>query len=538
GIDPFTMSLQEPVSPVEESPTSTADRIADLAARHEEAVVLAEKKAADRQHLKGKLTARARIDLLLDPGSFVELDEFVRHRTVEAGIPRPYGDGVVTGHGTIDGRQVCVFSHDFTTLGGSMGEAFGSKVVKIYDFAMSVGCPVIGINDSGGARIQEGVMSIAYYTELGVRNVHSSGVIPQISLIMGPCAGGSVYSPALTDFTVMVKDISYMFVTGPEVVSAVMGEQVTAEQLGGPAVHAEVSGNAHYVGDDEQDAISWVQTLLGYLPPNNLDPAPVYDHDCAPGITEADLALDTVIPDSEQQVYDMADVITAVLDDGDYLEIHPDFARNIICALGRVEGHSVAVVANQPRHLAGVLDIDASEKAARFIRFCDSFNIPVLTFMDVPGYLPGVGQEHQGIIRRGIKLFYAYAESTVPKITVITRKAYGGGYAVMGSRQIGADRVMAWPTAEIAVMGANSAVPILHRRELAAVPPEERAAVKENLVDDYRRRFGNPYEAAAHGYVDMVISPSRTRYEVARALASLRNKRQARPARKHGNIPL
>ncbi|MGW8486227.1 acyl-CoA carboxylase subunit beta [Streptomyces sp. NPDC055886] len=532
------MSLQEPVSPVGESPTSTADRIADLAARHEEAVLLAEKKAADRQHAKGKLTARARIDLLLDPGSFVELDEFVRHRTVEGDIPRPYGDGVVTGHGTVDGRQVCVFSHDFTTLGGSMGEAFGSKVMKIYDFAMSVGCPVIGINDSGGARIQEGVRSIAYYTELGVRNVHSSGVIPQISLIMGPCAGGSVYSPAMTDFTVMVKDISYMFVTGPEVVSAVTGEKVTAEQLGGPAVHAEVSGNAHYLGDDEQDAISWVQTLLGYLPSNNLDTPPVYGHDGDGGITGQDLALDSVIPDSEQQVYDMTDVIAAVLDDGDCLEIQPDFARNIICALGRIEGHSVAVVANQPSHLAGVLDIDASEKAARFIRFCDAFGIPVLTFMDVPGYLPGVEQEHQGIIRRGIKLFYAYAEATVPKVTVITRKAYGGGYAVMGSRQIGADRVMAWPTAEIAVMGARSAVPLLHRRELAAAPPEERAALKSNLIDDYRRRFGNPYEAAAHGYVDMVIPPSRTRTEVARALASLRNKRQARPERKHGNIPL
>ncbi|MER5556908.1 acyl-CoA carboxylase subunit beta [Streptomyces sp. NPDC002793] len=532
------MPSQEPLSPVEEPQTSTAHRIADLAARHEKAVVLAERKAADRQHAKGKLTARERIDLLLDPGSFVEIDEFVRHRTVDGDIARPYGDGVVTGHGTVDGRQVCVFSHDFTTLGGSMGEAFGRKVMKTYDFATSVGCPVIGINDSGGARIQEGVLSIAYYTELGVRNVHSSGVIPQISLIMGPCAGGSVYSPAMTDFTVMVKDTSYMFVTGPDVVSAVTGEKVTAEQLGGPTVNAEISGNAHYVGEDEQDAISWVQTLLGYLPANNLELAPAHGYTPHHELTEDDLALDSIVPDTERQSYDMAEVIATVLDDGDYLEIHPDFARNIICALGRVEGHPVAVVANQPQHLAGVLDIDASEKAARFIRFCDAFNIPVLTFMDVPGYLPGVDQEHQGIIRRGIKLFYAYAESTVPKVTVITRKAYGGGYAVMGSRQIGADRVMAWPTAEIAVMGAESAVHVLHRRDLAAVPPEDRAEAEAKLTDEYRRRFGNPYEAAAHGFVDMVIQPSRTRVEVAKALVSLRNKRQSGPTRKHGNIPL
>ncbi|WP_299537475.1 acyl-CoA carboxylase subunit beta [uncultured Streptomyces sp.] len=532
------MPSQEPAPAGERPLTTTADRIADLAARHEEAVLLAEKQALDRQHAKGKLTARERIDLLLDPGSFVELDEFVRHRSTEAGLSRPYGDGVVTGHGTVDGRQVCVFAHDFTVLGGSMGEAFGAKVLKVYDLAMSIGCPVIGINDSGGARIQEGVMSIAYYAELGVRNVHASGVVPQISLIMGPCAGGSVYSPALTDFTVMVEDISYMFVTGPEVVSAVMGEKVTSEELGGPAVNAEVSGNAHYVAEDERDAISWVQTLLGYLPNNNMEPAPVYEHGAPAGLTAGDLALDTIVPDTESQSYDMAEVVAAVLDDGEYLEIHPGFARNILCALGRVEGHSVGVVANQPQHLAGVLDIDASEKAARFIRFCDAFNIPVLTFVDVPGYLPGVDQEHRGIIRRGIKLFYAYAESTVPKVTVITRKAYGGGYGVMGSQHLGADRVIAWPTAEIAVMGAESAVRVLYRRDLAAAEPEERAAVKEKLLDDYRRQFGNPYVAASHGFVDMVIQPSQTRSEVAKALNLLRNKRQERPVRKHGNIPL
>ncbi|MDB1090393.1 acyl-CoA carboxylase subunit beta [Streptomyces sp. ACA25] len=532
------MPSHEPLSPVERPLTTTADRIADLATRHEEVAHLAEKRATDRQHAKGKLTARERIELLLDAGSFVELDEFVRHRSTDFDIPRPYGDGVVTGHGTIDGRQVCVFSHDFTILGGSMGEAFGSKVIKVYDLAMSIGCPVIGINDSGGARIQEGVVSLAYYAELGARNVHASGVIPQISLIMGPCAGGSVYSPALTDFTVMVKDISYMFVTGPDVVTAVTGEQVTGEELGGPAVNGQVSGNAHYVAEDERDAISWVQTLCGYLPGNNLDRAPVYEHTAGTGTTERDLALDSIVPDGDSQSYDMAEVISTVLDDGDYLEIHPDFARNMICALGRVDGHSVGVVANQPGFLAGVLDIDASEKAARFVRFCDAFHIPLLTFMDVPGYLPGVGQEHNGIIRRGIKLFYAYAESTVPKVTVITRKAYGGGYAVMGSRHVGADCVIAWPTAEIAVMGAESAVRILHGRELAAAPPEERAEVKDRLTDDYRRRFGNPYVAASHGYVDMVVQPARTRVEVSRALMALRNKRQSRPAKKHGNIPL
>lgn len=414
---------------------TTAFRIADLAARRED-LRTAEKRAVDRQHAKGKLTARERVEELLDPGSFVELDQFARHRCTEFGMDasRPYGDGVVTGHGTVDGRQVCVFSQDFTVFGGSMGEVFGEKVLKVMDLAMTLGCPVVGINDSGGARIQEGVVSLAYYAELGRRNTLASGVIPQISLIMGPCAGGAVYSPAITDFTVMVDETAHMFVTGPDVVHAVSGERVTAQRLGGASVNSEVSGNAHHRATDEHDAIDWVRTLLGYLPSNNLDAVPEYADESAPEPTAADLELDRLVPDALNQAYDMAEVIVRLVDDGDFMEVHGGFAPNMICAFGRIRGRTVGVVANQPRHQAGVIDIDASEKAARFVRFCDAFDIPILTLADVPGYLPGEAQERHGIIRRGAKLIYAYAEATVPKVTVVIRKAYGGGYAVMGSK--------------------------------------------------------------------------------------------------------
>ncbi|MFG1643938.1 acyl-CoA carboxylase subunit beta [Amycolatopsis sp. NPDC049252] len=531
----MTMTLED----LSFAPT-TSFRIADLASRQDEVVRIAEKRAIDRQHAKGKLTARERIDLLVDPGSFVELDQFARHRCTEFGMDanRPYGDGVVTGHATVDGRQICLFSQDFSVFGGSMGEVFGEKVLKVMDLAMTLGCPVVGINDSGGARIQEGVVSLAYYAELGRRNAHASGVIPQISMIMGPCAGGAVYSPAITDFTVMVDETSHMFVTGPDVVHAVTGERVTAQQLGGAGTNSEVAGNAHHRAADEHDAIEWVQTLLGYLPSNNLDPAPEYADDTAPELTTSDLELDRIVPDSLNQAYDMTEVITRLVDDGDYTEIHSAFAPNMICAFARIQGRSVGIVANQPRHQAGVIDIDASEKAARFVRFCDAFGIPLLTLADVPGYLPGADQERGGIIRRGAKLIYAYAEATVPKVTVVTRKAYGGGYAVMGSKHLGADVNLAWPTAEIAVMGAEGAVQVLHRRELAGLPAAEQATARRRLTEEYRERHASPYLAAERGYVDQVVAPSQTRLQVARALRTLRNKRQTLPAKKHGNIPL
>ncbi|MDF5757174.1 acyl-CoA carboxylase subunit beta [Spongiactinospora sp. TRM90649] len=538
ALDPI--ELTAPVNSAVPAESTTAGRIADLEVRRDEAVTTAERRAAGRQHAKGKLTARERIERLLDPGSFTELDEFVRHRCTDFGMElnRPYGDGVVTGHGTIDGRRVCVFSQDFTTLGGSMGEAFGSKVLKVMDLAMKIGCPIIGINDSGGARIQEGVVSLAHYAELGMRNVRASGVIPQISLIMGPCAGGAVYSPALTDFTVMVDKTSYMFVTGPDVVAAVTGERPSYDELGGPAVNGEVSGNAHYVGADEDEAIGWVQTLLGYLPGNNIDAPPVYGHDGAPEITETDIELDSLVPDAVNQIYDMHEVIRRIVDEGDYLEVQPGFARNIVCALARVHGNSVGVVANQPMVQTGAIDIDASEKAARFIRFCDSFNIPILTLADVPGYMPGVDQERGGIIRRGAKLIYAYAEATVPKVTVVLRKAYGGGYAVMGSKHFGCDVNLAWPTAEIAVTGAAGAVQVLHRKTLAVAPEEHRARLERELVDEYQQKFSNPYFAAERGYIDQVIRPAETRLQVAEAFSLLREKRESPPIRKHGNMPL
>jgi propionyl-CoA carboxylase beta chain len=524
---------------------TTAGKIADLEHRRYEAVNAGSARAVERQHAKGKMTARERIDYLLDPGSFTEFDELARHRAHDFGIAatRPYGDGVVTGFGTIDGRPVCVFSQDFTVFGGSLGEVFGEKIVKVMNHALKVGCPVIGINDSGGARIQEGVVALGLYAEIFYRNVMSSGVVPQISLIMGPCAGGAVYSPAITDFTLMVDQTSHMFITGPDVIKTVTGEEVSMEELGGAHAHNVKSGVAHYQAADEQDCLEFARELLSYLPSNNLEEPPVFpaatDPETICDITESDAELDALIPDSANQPYDMHRVVTHVLDDNEFCEIHAEYARNIICGFGRVEGASVGVVANQPMHFAGCLDIDASEKAARFVRTCDAFGIPVLTFVDVPGFLPGTDQEWGGIIRRGAKLIYAYAEATVPKITVITRKAYGGAYDVMGSKHLGGDVNLAWPTAQIAVMGAPGAVNILYRRELAAAAsPQDEATIRATRATEYEDTLANPYIAAERGYVDAVIRPAETRPAIVRALRALRTKRQTLPPKKHGNIPL
>jgi propionyl-CoA carboxylase beta chain len=519
---------------------TTAGKLADLRRRHEDAVDGGSARAMARQHAKGRKTARERIDLLLDEGSFTELDELARHRCTNFGqeANRPHGDGVVTGYGTIDDRPVCVFSQDASVFGGSLGEVYGEKIIKVMDLAMRTGCPIIGINEGGGARIQEGVVSLALYGEIFLRNTHASGVIPQISLIMGSCAGGHVYSPALTDFTVMVDQTSAMFITGPDVIKTVTGEEVGFEELGGGRTHNTRSGNAHYLGTDEEDALSYVKELLAYLPSNNLSEPPVFQAPPASTVTDSDRELDTMIPDSAKAPYDIHEVITRILDDEEFLEVHQLFAPNIVVGFGRVEGRSVGVVANQPTQLAGCLDIDASEKAARFVRTCDAFNVPVLTFVDVPGFLPGTGQEWNGIIRRGAKLIYAYAEATVPKVTVITRKAYGGAYDVMGSKHLGADINLAWPTAQIAVMGASGAANILYRRELAAAPAGEVEALRSRRQQDYEDALLNPYVAADRGYIDAVIQPSHTRSQVARALRLLKDKRQTLPPKKHGNIPL
>jgi propionyl-CoA carboxylase beta chain len=517
---------------------TTAGKVADLNNRIDEAVHAGSARAVEKQHARGKKTARERIEMLLDPGSFTELDELARHRSNNFGLSstRPYGDGVVTGYGTVDGRPVCVFAQDFTVFGGSLGEVFGEKIVKVMDLAMKTGCPVIGINDSGGARIQEGVVSLGLYGEIFFRNVRASGVIPQISLVMGPCAGGAVYSPAVTDFTVMVDQTSHMFITGPDVIKTVTGEDVGFEELGGARTHNTRSGNAHYLAADEADAIDYVKALLSYLPANNLDDPPAWPVEAELTVTDRDLELDTLIPDSANQPYDMHRVIEHVLDDGEFLEVAPLYAQNIVVGFGRVEGRPVGVVANQPMHFAGCLDIAASEKAARFVRTCDAFNVPLLTFVDVPGFLPGTGQEWDGIIRRGAKLIYAYAEATVPKVTVITRKAYGGAYDVMGSKHLGSDLNFAWPTAQIAVMGAQGAVNILYRRELAACDePDQRRA---ELITEYEDHLANPYIAAERGYIDAVVKPSETRAEIVRALRLLRTKRDTLPPKKHGNIPL
>jgi propionyl-CoA carboxylase beta chain len=526
-------------------PHTTAGKLADLELRRHEAVHAGAARQVERQHAKGKMTARERVDALLDPGSFTEFDELARHRAHDFGMAasRPYGDGVVTGYGTIDGRPVAVFSQDFTVNGGSLGEVFGEKIVKVMDYALKTGCPVIGINDSGGARIQEGVVALGLYGEIFYRNVLSSGVIPQISLIMGPCAGGAVYSPAITDFTLMVDKTSYMFITGPDVIKTVTGETVSQEDLGGAHAHNAKSGVAHYQAADEQDCLEFARELLSYLPSNNMDEPPVFPVPGDPAgrlaITDADAELDTLIPDFPRQPYDMHVVIEHVLDDGEFLEIQGGFAGNIVVGFGRVEGAPVGVVANQPMHSAGTLDINASEKAARFVRTCDAFGIPVVTFVDVPGFLPGTGQEWGGIIRRGAKLIYAYAEATVPKITVITRKAYGGAYDVMGSKHLGGDINLAWPTAQIAVMGADGAVDILYRRELAKLEDQPlRAERRAQRIAEYEDRLFNPYIAAERGYVDAVIRPAETRSQVTRALRALSNKRQTLPPKKHGNIPL
>jgi propionyl-CoA carboxylase beta chain len=528
--------MAAPPLPQAPDPHTTAGKLADLERRYDEAVHAGSARAVEKQHARGKKTARERIDALLDEGSFVELDEFARHRstTFDMDRNRPFGDGVVTGYGTVDGRPVCVFSQDVTVFGGSLGEVYGEKIVKVLDFAVRNGCPVIGINEGGGARIQEGVVSLGLYGEIFHRNVQASGVIPQISLIMGAAAGGHVYSPALTDFVVMVDQTSQMFITGPDVVKTVTGEDVTLEELGGARTHNTTSGNAHYLASDEDDAINYVKALLSYLPSNNLDTLPAYDDPV--DLDVDDSFLDEIIPDSDNQPYDMHQIVEHLLDDGEFLEVHALFAPNIVVGFGRMEGHPVGIVGNQPMHFAGCLDIDASEKAARFVRTCDAFNIPIITFVDVPGFLPGVDQEHNGIIRRGAKLIYAYAEATVPKITIVTRKAFGGAYDVMGSKHLGADVNVAWPTAQIAVMGAQGAANILYRRELAAAAdPDE---LRAKLVGDYEDTLVNPYIAAERGYVDSVIPPSRTRSFVIRSLRMLRNKRQATLPKKHGNIPL
>ncbi|WP_300079871.1 acyl-CoA carboxylase subunit beta [Propioniciclava sp.] len=518
---------------------TTAGKLADLDARIEAALNAASPEAVEKQHARGKMTARERIHALLDEGTFAEFDEFSRHRSTAFGMERkrPYTDGVITGVGAIHGRPVCVYSQDVALFGGALGQVYGEKIVKIIDFATKTGCPIIGLIEGGGARIQEGVVSLGLYGDIFRRNTLASGVIPQISVIMGAAAGGHVYSPALTDFVVMVDQTSQMFITGPAVIKTVTGEDVSLEELGGGRTHNTKSGNAHYLASDETDALEYVRDLLTYLPQNNLEEPPVYDEAEADlTITDHDRELDALIPDSPNQPYDIRAVITNVLDDDEFCEVQELFAGNIVCGFGRIEGRVVGIVANQPLVYAGCLDIDASEKAARFVRTCDCFNIPVLTFVDVPGFLPGVTQEHTGIIRRGAKLIYAYAEATVPLVTVITRKAYGGAYDVMGSKHLGADVNLAWPTAQIAVMGAEGAVEILYRRELAEA--DDPAARRAQLITEYNDELANPYVAAERGYIDQVIHPHATRETIARVMRLLRTKRESLPPKKHGNIPL
>lgn len=514
---------------------TTKERIDDLRERRAK-LLRGDPAASERQHARGKLTARERVEALLDPDSFVELDGFAVHRSSAFGMEKrkPLGDGVITGHGTIDGRAVCVFAQDFTVFGGSLGEVFAEKICKVMDLAVRMGVPIIGLNDSGGARIQEGVVSLGGYAEIFYRNVVASGVIPQLSLIVGPCAGGAVYSPAMTDFILMVKHTSQMFITGPDVIKTVTNEDVGFEELGGAMTHNARSGVAHFAAEDEEEAFEQLRILLSYLPLNNLEDPPYQTPDDDP--ERMDEALQTLIPDSSRKPYDMHSVVAAVVDVESFFEVQAFFARNIICGFARLDGHPVGVVANQPTHLAGVLDIDSSVKAARFVRFCDAFNIPLVTFVDVPGFLPGTQQEYGGIIRHGAKLLYAYCEATVPKLTVITRKAYGGAYDVMSSKHIRADFNFAWPTAEIAVMGVDAAVKIIFRKELSeAADP---AARQTQLADDYQNRFANPYVAAERGYLDAVIEPQETRPALIKALRLARTKRQSVPARKHGNIPL
>ena len=536
-----TLTADKADKPVHDMST-TAGKIADLRDRYHEAVHASGEAAIAKQHAKGKKTARERIELLLDPGSFVELDEFVRHRSTAFGMDknRPYGDSVVTGVGTIHGRQVALFSQDFTIFGGSLGETAGNKIIKIMDLAISTGVPLIGILDSGGARIQEGVIALGKYGEIFKRNTMASGVIPQISIIMGPAAGGAVYSPALTDFVIMVDKTSNMFVTGPDVIKTVTGEDVGMEELGGARAHNQTSGVAHYLADDEDDALDYARSLLSYLPENNLSETVVYESESELEITDADLKLDKIIPDSPNQPYDMRDIIESLVDGHEFLEVQPLFAPNILIGFARIDGRSVGIIANQPQAMAGTLNIDAGEKAARFVRFCDAFSIPILTLVDVPGYLPGTDQEWAGVIRRGAKLLYAYAEATVPLVTVITRKAYGGAYIVMGSKQLGADINLAWPSAEIAVMGGQGAVNILFRDQIkkAEEAGEDVAAVRARLAAEYTYNVASPFLAAERGELDGIIEPSATRVSVIKALRALRTKRATVPPKKHGNIPL
>ena len=515
---------------------TTEAKLAWLAELRGEALHAGSEKAVERRRGEGRLLARERAEKLCDPGSFIELDRYVRHRESNFGMMdrRPYGDAVVTGHGTVFGRRVFVFSQDFTVFGGSLSEVFAEKICKVMDLAVKYGCPVIGINDSGGARIQEGVVSLAGYAEIFWRNVQASGVVPQISLVMGPCAGGAVYSPAMTDFIFMVEGSSYMFITGPDVVKTVTGEEVTFEELGGATTHATKSGVAQFTSPDEESCLEDARYLLSFLPQSNRERPPFTRTD-DPADRE-DAELDALIPDNPNKPYDMHDVIRRVIDGGEFLEVNERWAENIVCGFARLGGHAVGVVGNQPRTLAGVLDIDSSEKAARFVRTCDAFNVPLVTFVDVPGFLPGTAQEWGGIIRHGAKLLYAYSEATVPKLTVITRKAYGGAYDVMSSKHVRADFNFAWPTAEVAVMGPEGAVNIVFRKEIEeASDPEARRA---ELIADYKERFANPYSAAERGYVDDVIEPRRTRPVLIDALEAALTKSEPRPSRKHGNIPL
>ena len=529
-----------------ERPSSGADHgaaahpigegVRDLHERHDAARLAGGEPAIAKQHDRGKLTARERIEKLLDPDSFVETDMLMRHRSHGFGIEdkRPYSDAVVTGWGTIDGRKVFVFAQDFTVFGGSLGEVMGEKICKIMDLALETGAPVIGLNDSGGARIQEGAASLAGYGYIFDRNVRSSGVIPQISAIMGPCAGGAVYSPAMTDFVFMVSETSHMFITGPEVIRAVTGEEVSQEELGGAMSHASKSGVAHFVAGTDEDCLQSIRYLLSFIPSNNFESPPYFPPTDDP-VRSCDELLD-ILPDSPNKPYDMHQVIASVFDDGEFFEVHPHWAQNILCGFARLAGHPVGVVANQPQVLAGTLDITSSTKAARFVRFCDAFNVPLITFVDVPGFLPGTEQEYGGIIRHGSKLLYAFSEATVPRMTVITRKAYGGAYVVMNSKHIRADISFAWPSAEIAVMGAEGAVNIIHRKEIAGAGDAN--AKRSELIADYSERFSNPYIAAERGYVDAVIEPQETRIKLVKALEMLRSKRETIPQRKHGNIPL
>jgi propionyl-CoA carboxylase beta chain len=518
--------------------TKSRDRLEELRHQNAEAEIGGGAERRERQHKERKLDARERIALLLDEGTFEELDKFVRHRCDDFGMEnqKPMGDGFVTGYGRIDGRLVYVFAQDFTVFGGSLSESNAQKITKVMDLAMRVGAPIIGLNDSGGARIQEGVMSLAGYADIFLRNTLASGVVPQISAIMGPCAGGAVYSPAITDFIFMTRETSYMFVTGPDVIKTVTHEEVTKHELGGAMTHNEKSGVAHFVARDDAECLAMIRELVGYLPLNNLEDAP--RRESTDPWDRKHASLNSVVPEDPMKPYDIKDVIHAIVDEGDFFEVHEHFAGNIVVGFARLDGRPIGIVANQPAVLAGVLDINASVKGARFVRFCDAFNIPLVTFEDVPGFLPGTQQEWGGIIKHGAKLLFAFAEATVPKITVITRKAYGGAYCVMSSKHIRTDMNFAWPSAEIAVMGPEGAVNIVYKREIEKAPASEREALRAEKVEEFRERFANPYVAAERGYIDAVIEPAETRPKLITALRSLENKRDINPRKKHGNIPM